>query len=106
MICAMRRNLIVSLLILGWVALSGLDLLEDLKHLPGQVLVSDASSSDKVKSNRDWGALANNIVESANRVPETVAALCAPAVLVGGVEAAVDFRGYFRRHKLYQVYLI
>src|SRR6266550_2054107 len=60
------RKILVALLILGWISLSGFDLIEDLDEIPGQVAVSSASPLDSSTSKRGgWGPLANNIVESA-----------------------------------------
>ena len=106
MIRGMHRNVIAGLLILGWITLSGLDLLEDFKHLHGQLLVSSASSPEHVKSRDEWGTLANNIVESATHIPESTIAFSRSTVTVGSGSPIIDFRGYFLRHKLYRVFLI
>jgi hypothetical protein len=106
MIRRMHRNVSAGLLILGWITLSGLDVLEDFKHLHGQLLVSSASSPEHVKSRNGWGTLANNIVESATRIAESPMAFARSTATIGGGTTIVDFRGYFLRHKLYRVFLI
>jgi hypothetical protein len=106
MIRRMHRNVIAGLLILGWIALSGLDLLEDFKQLHGQLLLSSASSPEHVKSREAWGTLVNNIVESATRIPESILAFSRSTAAIGDSSTIVDFRGYFLRHKLYRVFLI
>lgn len=102
----MRRSLIAGLLIVGWITLSGLDLLEDFTSFSGPVLEMDRAADAGTPTRDGAGALANNIVESANRAPAAVAAFHASAVLAGAGGTVVDFRGYFLRHKLYRVYLI
>lgn len=108
MMRAMRRDALASILIICWVALSGLDLLEDLNHLGEHQTVAGSSSSDHVGPKRGgWGTLANNIVESAHRTGGDIIALLVLADSDGGCESfAFDFRGYFPRHKLYRVFLI
>ena len=106
MIRAMLQKLIAGLLIFGWVTLSGFDLLEDFKPFSGPVLGADRAADDGRAPRDGWGALANNIVESANRAPEVIAAPHTSSVVIGNVGTAVDFRGFFLRHKLYRVYLI
>jgi hypothetical protein len=59
----MCRRLIAVLLILGWISLSGFDVVEDLDEIPGQVTISSASPDNNPISKRGgWGPLANNIV--------------------------------------------
>jgi hypothetical protein len=106
MIRRMHRNVVAGLLILGWITLSGFDLLEDFKHLHGQLLVSSASSPEHIKSRDGRGTLANNIVESATRIPERTIAPCRSTDTIVDGSPIVDFRGYFLRHKLYRVFLI
>jgi hypothetical protein len=105
MIRRMRRNVIPGVLILGWITLSGLDLLEDFKDLHGQLLVSSASSPEHAKSQDAWGTSVNNIVESATRIPEGTMAFSRPTATLGDGSPIVDFRGYFLRHKFYRVFL-
>lgn len=106
MIPRMRRSLIAGLLIVGWISLSGLDLLEDFTPFSGPVLEMDRAAHAGTPPRDGAGAFANNIVESANRAPEAVAAFHTSDVRTGADGTAVDFRGYFLRHKLYRVYLI
>ena len=62
----MLKRLIVILLIIGWISLSGFDLIEDLNEISGQVTVSVSSPDDSPTAKRGGsGPLANNIVESA-----------------------------------------
>jgi hypothetical protein len=69
MIDRMCKRLLAALLILGWVSLSIFDVIEDLDEVPGQAAVSSAPNNDSSSSKRGgWGPLANNIVESANRI--------------------------------------
>jgi hypothetical protein len=101
----MCRKLTVALLILGWISLSGFDVVEDLDEIPGQVSVSSSSPINSAKVG-GRGPLANNMVESANR---TRAADPAPVSFFEGVfdfDPAPDFRRHFQLHKLYRVFLI
>ena len=102
------RNLTVALVILGWVSLSCFDVVEDLDEIPGEVAISSASPDDSSTSKvGGWGPLANNIVESVDRIPET-----ADVVLITFTETIFDFdpvlnlRRHFQLHKLYRVFLI
>jgi hypothetical protein len=107
MIRCMRSKVVAGLLICGWVLLSGLDLLEDLHEIPSHGVISSAASADPLKWKRnDWGALANNIVESATRLPQAFGGLSGLTAAVIDVEVDLDFRRYFSLHKLYRVFLI
>jgi hypothetical protein len=88
----MRRKLAV-LLIIGWVILSGFDVLEDLK-----------SRSASYASGR--GALANNIIESAHRVTPDYVDLLSSIVFSPALQPVAFFRAYFQLHKLYRKFLI
>ena len=100
-------RLIAALLILGWVSLSGFDVVEDLDEVPGQAAVSNTAPGDGSASKRGgWGPLANNIIESANRTqPASIG-------VVGFTPTIFDFdpvpilRRHFQLHKLYRVFLI
>jgi hypothetical protein len=102
----MCRKVVATLLIAGWVILSGFDVLEDLQS-PGRVAVSkvlhDRSSTPTV---RGWGVLANNIVESAFRIPQAYFYLVGSSASTLDLDAVLDFRAYFQLHKLYRVFLI
>lgn len=107
MIRRMRKKFVATLLIFGWVLLSGLDLVEDLEKVPGHGVVSNASSPDSLKWKRNgWGALANNILESATRIPQAFVALVSLTAVIFDLDVNFDFRRYFRLHKLYRVFLI
>ena len=103
----MGKTFVATLLIFGWVLLSGLDLVEDLGKVPGHGVMSNASSPDSLKWKRNgWGALANNILESATRIPQAFVALLSLTARIFDLEVNFDFRRYFRLHKLYRVFLI
>jgi len=107
MILVMCRRLIAGLIILGWVSLSGFDLVEDLDEVPGQAAVSKSSPVDSSSSKRGgWGPLANNIVESANHTQQTDVALVSFTTTIFDPDPILDFRGHFQLHKLYHVFLI
>jgi len=60
-------RILASVLIAGWVILSGFDLIEDLDEVPGQVAISTAPSQDaKSPKLGGWGTFANNMVECAH----------------------------------------
>jgi len=101
------KRLIVILLIIGWISLSGFDLIEDLNEISGQVTVSVNSPDDSSTAKRGgWGPLANNIVESAGPTQRVdVAAISFPAT-VFEFEQVFDFRRHIPLHKLYRVFLI
>ncbi len=107
MIPSMCRKLFAVLLILGWISLSGFDVVEDLDEIPGQVAVSSTSPDDSSTSKRGgWGPLANNIVESANRTQQADVALVRFTPTIFDPNPVLDFRGHLQLHKLYRVYLI
>ena len=107
MIRRMGKTFVAPLLILGWVLLSGLDLVEDLGKVPGDGVVSNASSPDSLRWKRNgWGALANNILESATRIPQACVASLDLTALIFAFDVNFDFRRSFRLHKLYRVFLI
>lgn len=103
----MCRKLVAALLIIGWISLSGFDVVEDLDEVPGQVAVSSSPQDDSSNQKRGgWGPLANNIIELANRIQQVYPAL------PGFIPTIVDFDPlpvilrYFQLHKLYRVFLI
>jgi hypothetical protein len=107
MIRDMPKGIIAALLICGWVLLSGLDLIEDFDDLSGSGIISNAASPDSLKSNRNgWGALANNIVESATRLPQEFVEVSSLIAVIFSLDVDFDFRRCFRLHKLYRVFLI
>ena len=61
-------KLVASLLILGWISLSGFDLVEELNDLPGQPAALKTVPDGTPMANQDLSVpLVNNMVESANR---------------------------------------
>lgn len=103
----MCRRLLAALLIIGWVSLSGFDVVEDLDEVPGQVAVSTSSPDDSSTSKRGgWGPLANNIIESANRIQQLNSALVSFTPTIFAFDPVLVFRRHFQLHKLYRVFLI
>ena len=102
----MCRKVIATLLIAGWVILSGFDVLEDLEF-PGGVVVSRLSHDpDSTSTVAGWGALANNIVESAHRITHNYLDLAGSTVFSPDLHSVPDFRAHFPLHKRYHVFLI
>jgi hypothetical protein len=105
MILIMLRKLIAALLILGWISLSGFDVVEDLDEVPCRVASTspDGSSSSK---RGEWEPFVNNIVdECANRTQQAdVALVSSPTIF--DLDPILDFRGHVQLHKLYHVFLI
>jgi hypothetical protein len=102
----MCRQVFATLLIAGWIVLSGFDVLEDLKF-PAQELVSENShdaTTGSTVANR--GPLANNMVESAYRIQQDYICRFVSADLTIDLNAASEFHAYFQLHKLYRVFLI
>ncbi|HEY7715980.1 MAG TPA: hypothetical protein VIE90_15825 [Candidatus Binatia bacterium] len=107
MIRRMCRRLLAVLLILGWVSLSGFDVIEDLDEAPGQTAISTAPDDEGSNAKRGgWGPLANNIVESANRNQDTDVVLIKIAETDFDNEPVFQFQKHFQLHKLYHVFLI
>jgi hypothetical protein len=107
MIRRVSKKFTAILLIFGWVSLSGFDVVEDLDGISGQAALSSASSADSSRTRlHDWTPLANNIVESANRIPHTCAALFSFTPIPIDCEALLEFRRHSQLHKLYRVFLI
>ena len=106
MIGAMCRRLVAALLILGWVSLSGFDVVEDLDEIPGQAAVSRGSGEESSRSKRAMGPLANNIIESANRTPPTIAVAVSAFPATFYFDYVPALRRHFQLHKLYRVFLI
>jgi hypothetical protein len=102
---AMRRKLAV-LLIVGWVILSCFDVLEDLEFPGGATVSGRAHDPSSASSTAGWGALANNIVESAYRTAQTYVDVFYSLVLGPDRDAIPIFRTHFQLHKLYRVFLI
>lgn len=107
MIRRMCKRLLAALLILGWISLSGFDVVEDLDEAPGQVAVSKApADGSSVTKRGGWGPLANNIVESANRTKQIDFPLATFASPVFYFDLLVELHRRSPLHKLYRVFLI
>lgn len=95
---------LATLLILGWVSLSCIDILEDLDETPGQVHFSSSSPDDAFGSKRGVsGPQANNMVESAVRME------CVDIVPAGSAAPAfevVSSFGFSRQSQLYTLYAV
>jgi hypothetical protein len=102
----MCRRVIAALLVLGWISLSGFDVVEDLDKVPGQVQVSTAPDDTGASSKRAMGALANNIIESASRTKAFRLAPVDFGTIVFRVEPITEFRKHSQLHKLFRVFLI
>ena len=103
----MCRRLLAVLLILGWVSLSGFDVVEDLDEAPGQTAVSTAPDHEGSSSKRGgWGPLANNMVESAHRTQQINSPHVSFAPTFFDFDPTPVFRRHFQLHKLYRVFLI
>jgi hypothetical protein len=102
----MCRRVGAILLILGWVSLSGFDLVEDLDGVPGLATLSSASDSSSGTHLDQWSPLANNIVESANRIHQTGLTLVNFMPTLFDCDTLLEFRRHSQRHKLYHVFLV
>jgi hypothetical protein len=102
----MCRRLVAALLIIGWVSLSGFDVVEDLDEIPGQAGFSQSSGEEGFSSKRAMGPLANNIIESANRTQQTTADIVTFFPTIFHFDSAPIFSRHFQLHKLYRVFLI
>jgi hypothetical protein len=101
----MRRRLAV-LLITGWVILSCFDVLEDLEFPSGPTLSQLGHDPSGASHVAGWGALANNIVESAHRITHDYVDLLSSTVFSSVLEPVSIFRPPFQLHKLYRKLLI
>lgn len=107
MIPRMCRRVLAALLIIGWVSLSGFDVVEDLDEVPGQAAVSSGSADNSSTSKRGgWGNLANNIIESANRIQQVYSTLPSSIPTILDFDPVPVFRRHLQLHKLYRVFLI
>ncbi|HXG49915.1 MAG TPA: hypothetical protein VNN77_00730 [candidate division Zixibacteria bacterium] len=100
----MLRSVLAILLIAGWIVLSGIDLIEDLAFPAGPSVHRSAARIATGLSK--GGALANNLVESADRprAPLTTVAIRGTAVLLA--PAPVALLRNLKLHKLNRVFLI
>ena len=106
MIRTMCSKLVAIVLIFGWVSLSGFDVVEDLGGISGKATISTDASDGSTFRGRAWGPLANNIVESANRILANDLALVSIAPTLLACEFPLEFRRHSQLHKLYRVFLI
>ena len=106
MILAMSRKILATLLVCGWIILSGFDLLEDL-HSSDQTIVRKGSQERTSPSMAGGlGTIANNIVESALRPKRLYTVLFSSSNVALALDATFEVRTSFRLHKLYRVFLI
>jgi len=106
MILRMCRKIAALLLILGWISLSGFDVVEDLDGVPGQRALAGASGNGSTASLPGRTPLANNIVESANRIQHTHLALVNFTPALFDCDTLLEFRRHSQRYKLYHVFLV
>jgi hypothetical protein len=106
MIRPMFRRILAALLIIGWVSLSGFDVVEDLDDISRQTVLSSASPDDSSSKVRGWGPLANNIIESANRIQQDSGTLVSFTASSFNHYQLLDLRRQLQLHKLYCVFLI
>jgi len=106
MIPRMCRRITAVLLILGWISLSGFDVVEDLDGVPTQRALAGASGNGSTAKLHDRTPLANNIVESANRIQHADLALVNFTPTLFDCDTLLEFRRHSQLHKLYQVFLI
>jgi hypothetical protein len=107
MIRSMCRKIAAVLLVLGWVTLSGFDIVEDLGAIPSLQALTGSSEFDGGRSRLQGSVpLANNIVESANRLSPFYLAFTHFALAPFNCGATMGLRRYSRLHKLYRVFLI
>lgn len=105
-ILSMPRKTLATLLVCGWIILSGFDLLEDL-HSSDQTSVKKGSQERTSPSMAGGlGTLANNIVETALRPKRLYTVLFSSSNVALALDATFEVRTSFRLHKLYRVFLI
>lgn len=106
MIPPMCNKFVAIFLIFGWVSLSGFDVVEDLGGLSAKTSLASAANDSLKFRGHAWGPLANNIVESANRIQSNDLALVNVAPTRFASDSLLEFRRHSQLHKLYQVFLI
>lgn len=91
MIRGMWKRVLAALILLGWISLSGFDVVEDLDEVPGQSQLSEP--------------LPNNTIESASRTkaPTIEAVTFSPIIFY--YLRPTEFRKH-SLHKLFHVFLI
>jgi hypothetical protein len=104
----MCRRVWSILLIVGWISLSGFDLLEDLDEVEGQAAVSKSYPNEAagVGKRGGWGPLANNVIEFAHGTEQGNVAFLSSASTAPVSEQLSRFRPHVHLHKLYRVLLI
>jgi hypothetical protein len=100
----MYRKSLAVLLVCFWVILSGFDLLEDLDESlnPG----SQSSRASRVPHGTPGINIANNIVESADRIQPFYADLLELPSAHSSADLSLSFKKTSRLHKLNRVFLI
>ena len=101
----MRRRLAV-LLITGWVILSCFDVVEDLEFPSGPTLSQLGHDPTGASHVAGWGALANNIVESAHRIADSYIDLLSSTVFSSVPQPVNILRAHLKLHRLYHKLLI
>jgi hypothetical protein len=106
MISGMFRRVVATLLVIGWISLSGFDVIEDLDEVPGQAAMSTSSSEHAATKPGGFDPLANNMIESANRTQQAVSfsfPLTRTRVFADPIQI---YRKHSSLHKLYRVFLL
>ena len=101
MIRRMCKRILAALLIVGWVSLSGFDLLEDLVGVP-----SGSPDYGSTSKRVGWVPLVNNIVQSAHRTQQADMAIDSFIANIFAFAPILDFRRHSQLHKLFHVFLI
>jgi hypothetical protein len=102
----MCRRVIAALLILGWISLSGFDVVEDLDEAPAQTQISKASNDRAPGSKRAMGPLANNIIELAPPSKQTTIEPVVFTQVIFHFALSTALCKYSQLHKLFHVFLI
>jgi hypothetical protein len=106
-IALMCRKIVAALVILGWISLSGFDVLEDLNEFPSDAAVSKSLPDNSPIAKRGFSVhLANNMVELAYRNQQVDIALYSFAPTVLDFAPVLHFRRHSPLHKLFRVLLI
>jgi hypothetical protein len=103
----MFRRVVSTLLIVGWISLSGFDVVEDLDEVPGQTQLSKTADDAANGSKRGgWGPLANNIIESASRIKQVTVETVVFTPTIFRHESPPIIQKHSQLHKLFRVFLI
>jgi hypothetical protein len=104
---------LAALISIGWISLSGFDVVEDLE-VPGQSQLSTALNESSPRSGQfwqfidfhdDWQPLPNNIIELANRTKATKIEAVTFSLIFFPYVRPAEFRKH-SPHKLFRVFLI